>query len=138
LKVSKLDDSVVDLLRFKAKIRYQTEGGWWGSQKTRVVKDDGVSENYMGRKVLDQLKCQGAVLSTQDAVRMIVGTANVNAVNGIGKCQRVKLNLRFGLSYVYEAEYTVFNVKGFDVVLGKRWMRIIYRRYQIFHHSNKM
>ena len=33
LKVSKLDDSVVDQLRFSGKMRYQTEGGWWSSKK---------------------------------------------------------------------------------------------------------
>jgi len=61
LKVSILDDSVVDLLRFNGKIRYQTKGGWWRSKKTRVVKDDGSLENYVGRKFIEELKRQGAV-----------------------------------------------------------------------------
>jgi len=63
LKVSKLDDSVVDLLRFNEKISYQTKGGWWSSKKARVGKDDGASENYVGRKFIDELKRQGAAVA---------------------------------------------------------------------------
>jgi hypothetical protein len=54
--VSKVDVSVVDLLRINGKIRYQTKGGWWMSKKARVVKDDGGSENYVGRKFIEELK----------------------------------------------------------------------------------
>jgi len=42
------------------------------------------------------------------------------------------------VSYVYEAEFTIYDVKGFDIVLGKRWMRDIKRQYQIDHDSNEM
>jgi hypothetical protein len=55
LKVSILDDSVVDLLRFNGKIRYQTKGGWWRSKNAMVVKDDGTSENYVGQKFIEDL-----------------------------------------------------------------------------------
>jgi hypothetical protein len=51
------------------------------------VTDNGVSENYVGPKFLDQLKRQGAVLSTKDVGWMIVETANVNAEDGIEKHQ---------------------------------------------------
>ena len=57
---------MVDLLRFKRKIRYQTKGGWGSIKKARVLKDDGASENYVGRKFLDELKPQWAVLSAKD------------------------------------------------------------------------
>jgi len=137
-KVSKLDDSVVDLLRYNGKIRYQTKEGWWSSKKARVVKDDGASENYVGRKFIEELKRQGAALQAKEARWMIVKTANIKAQNGIEKCPRVKLKLRLGASYVYQAEFTIYNVKGFDIVLGKRWMRDINRRYQIDHDSNEM
>jgi len=39
LKVSKLQDSVVNLLRFKGNIWYQTQGGWWTHTMTKVVKE---------------------------------------------------------------------------------------------------
>jgi hypothetical protein len=68
---------------------------------------------------------------------MIVETANIKAEDGIEKRQRVKLKLRLGGSYVYEAEFTIYNLKHFDIVLGKRWMRDINRRYQIDHDSNE-
>ena len=138
LKVSKLDDSVVDLLRFNGKKRFQTKGGWWSSKKARVVKDDGASENYVGRKFIEELKRQGAALQAKEAGWMIVETANIKAEDGIEKRQRVKLKLRLGASYVYEAEFTIYDVKGFDIVLGKRWMRDINRRYQMDHDSNEM
>ena len=59
LKASKLDDSVVDLVRFNGKIRYQTKGGWWSSKRARVVKDDGASENYVGWKFIEELNAKG-------------------------------------------------------------------------------
>jgi len=138
LKVSKLDDSVVDLLRFNGKIRYQTKGGWWSSKKARVVKDDGASENYVGWKFIEELKRQGAALQAKEAGWIIVETANIKAEDGIEKRQGVKLKLRLSASHVYEAEFTIYDVKGFDIVLGKRWMCDINRRYQIDHDSNEM
>jgi hypothetical protein len=57
LEDMKLDDSVGNLLRFDGKIRYQTKGGCWRSKKARVVKDDGASENNVGRKLFDKLEC---------------------------------------------------------------------------------
>jgi hypothetical protein len=97
LKVSKLDDSVVDLLRFNGKIRYQTKGGWWSSKKARVVKDNGASENYLRPKFIDELKCQGAALQAKEAGWMSVVTANIKAEDGIEEHQRVKLKLRLGV-----------------------------------------
>jgi len=138
LKLSKRDDSVVDLLRFDGKMRYQTKGGWWSSRKARVVKDDGASENYVGRKFIDELKRQGAALPAMEAGWMIVETANIKAEDGIEKRQRVKLKLPLGASYVSEADFTIHDVKGFAIVVGKRWMRDINRQYQIDHDSNEM
>jgi len=119
LKVSKLDDSVVNMLRFNGKIRYQTKGGWWSNKKARLVKDDGVSVNYVGRQFIEELKWQGAALQAKEAGWMIVETANIKAEDGIEKRQRVKLKLRLSASYVYDAEFTIYDVKGMDIVLGK-------------------
>ena len=83
------------------------------------MKDDGASENYVGQKFIDQLKRQGATLQAMEAGWMIVETAIIKAENGIEKGQRVKLKLRLGASYVYEAEFMMYDVKGFDIVLGK-------------------
>ena len=138
LKVSKLDDSVVDLLRFNGKIRYQTNGGWWSSKKARVVKDDGASENYVGWKLIDELKLQGATLCAEEAGWTIVETANINAEDGIEKHQRAKLKLLLVASYVYEAKFIIYDVKDFDIVLSKQWMGDINWRYQIDHDSNEM
>jgi hypothetical protein len=90
LKVSQLDHSVVNLLRINGKTRYQTEGGWWSSKNERVLKDNGASEKYVGLKFIDKLKCQAAALCAKGAELMIVQTANIDAVEGIERCQRVK------------------------------------------------
>jgi len=43
-----------------------------------------------------------------------------------------------GVSFVYEAEFTIYDVKGFDILLGDQWMSDSNRRYQIDLHSNTM
>jgi hypothetical protein len=116
---------VVDLLRFNGKIRYQTKGGWWSSKKARVVKNDGTSENYVGRKFIDELQRERATMRAKEMGWMIVETANIKAEDGIEKRQRVRLKLRLGASYVYEAEFTIYDVKGIDILLGKKWMHDI-------------
>ena len=69
---------------------------------------------------------------------MIVETANVNAGNGVEKRQRVTLKLRLGASDVSEVDFVGYDVKRFDIVLGKRWMCDINCHHQIDHDSNKM
>ena len=138
LKVSKLDDSVVNLLRLDGEIRYKTKGEWWSSKKARVVKDDGASENYVGSMIIEDLTHEGAALHAKEAEWMNVETSNIEAVDGIQECQRVKLKLRLSGSYVYEAQFTIYDVKSFDIVLGKRWIRNIHRQYQFDHYSNEM
>jgi hypothetical protein len=66
LKISKSDDSVVDLPRFNGKKRYQTKGEWWSTYNARVVKDIGASENYVGQKFIEELKRQGDTLQAQE------------------------------------------------------------------------
>jgi hypothetical protein len=39
---------------------------------------------------------------------------------------------------LYKALFTIYDVKGFDIILGKRWMRDINGRYHIDHDSNEM
>ena len=53
----------------------------------RVVKNDGASENYVGRMFLDEQECEGAMVSAMDAGWKIVETGNVNAEDGIEKHQ---------------------------------------------------
>jgi hypothetical protein len=93
LKVSKIDDSVVDLIRFTGKISYQIKVGWWSSTRARVVQNDGAFENYVGRKFIEQLKWQGAALQAKEVGWMIVETAIIKAQDGIEKRQRVNLKL---------------------------------------------
>jgi len=102
------------------------------------VKDDGASENYVDRKFINELQLQGASLCAKKRRWTIVETANINAEDGIENQERVKLKLRLGASYVYEVDFIIDHLKGFDIVLRKRWMRDINWHYQIDHHCNEM
>jgi hypothetical protein len=98
------------------------KGGWWSSKMARVVKNDSMSENDMRRKIIDELTLEGAAFQAKEAGWIIVEMANIKAEDGFENRQRVKLKLPLGALYVYEAEFTIYNVKGCDIVLGQRWM----------------
>jgi hypothetical protein len=138
LQITRLSDSVADLLRFRGKIRIRdVTRGEWHSKAAKTVKDDGASENYVSRSFIERLRSQGANLEVEDAGWMVVEIANANTQDSIEKRQRVRLHLHIG-SYTYEANFTIYDVKGFDIVLGKRWMRDINGRHHIDHHTNEM
>jgi hypothetical protein len=119
-KVGKRDDLVVDLLRLNGNISYQSTGGGRSSTKARVVKDNGASENNIGWKFIHEMKRQEFAQCTKMAGWMIVEMANINAQDGINKCQGVQLKLRLSASYVYEAQFTSYKVKGIHILQGKR------------------
>jgi len=100
-----------------------------------VVKYDGAFENYVGRMFLDALNFQWAIPSAQNARSMIVEMATVNTKDGIEKCQWVKLKLRLGASYVNEAEFTDYAIKGIRIAMDKIWMFGTHHRYQRDHDS---
>jgi hypothetical protein len=93
LKITKLDDSVVALLRLNGKLRYQIPGGWWGSKTARVVKDDGVSETNVRWMFIEEFKRQVASLQAKEVGLMIMEMANIKAEDDIEKHQTVKLKL---------------------------------------------
>jgi hypothetical protein len=128
---------VADLLRFKGKIRYRDARGEWHSRAAKSLKDDGASENYVSRRYVEELQAKGAKLEIENDGWMVVETANSNVEDVVERRQRVRLSLHIG-SYVYKALFTIYDVKGFDIVLGKRWMRDINGRYHIDHDSNEM
>jgi len=49
------------------------------------VKDDDASENYVGWRFIEELKCQGAALQAKEAGWIIVETANIKAEDAIEK-----------------------------------------------------
>jgi hypothetical protein len=138
LQITRESEIVADLLRFKGKIRYRDARlGKWHSKTAKAVKDDGASENYVSRSNVDDLRKAGANLEIEDDGWMVVETANANVEDVVERRQRVTLSVHIG-SYVYKARFTIYDVKGFDIVLGKRWMRDINGRYHIDHDSNEM
>jgi hypothetical protein len=86
VKVSTLDHSVLDLLRFIGTIQYKNQGEWWRSIQARVVKDDDTSENNVDFKVIDVHICQHAAMSAKDSRLLIGEMANIYAKDGIVKC----------------------------------------------------
>jgi hypothetical protein len=98
------------------------------------VKDDGASENYASRSYVEDLQKAGANLEIEDDGWMVVETANANVEDVVERRQRVSLSVHIG-SYVYKARFTIYDVKGFDIVLGKRWMRDINGQYHIDHYN---
>jgi hypothetical protein len=138
LQITRESEIVADLLRFKGKIRYRDARlGKWHSKAAKAVKDDGALENYVSRSYVENLQKAGANLEIEDDGWMVVETANANVEDVVERHQRVTLSLHIG-SYVYKARFTIYDVKGFDIVLGKRWMRDINGRYHIDHDSNEM
>jgi hypothetical protein len=137
-QITRDSDVVADLLRFRGKLRYRdVRRGEWHSRAAKLLKDDGASENYVSRSYVEDLQARGAQLEIEDDGWMMVETANANVEDVVERRQRVRLSVHIG-SYVYKALFTIDDVKGFDIVLGKRWMRDINGRYHIDHDSNEM
>jgi hypothetical protein len=86
---------------------------------------------------VEELQAKGAKLEIENDRWIVVETANSNVEDVVERLQRVRLPLHIG-SYVYKALFTIYDVKGFDIVLGKRWMRDINGCYHIDHDSNEM
>jgi hypothetical protein len=67
-----------------------------------------------------------------------VEMASINTKDGIQKRQWVKIKLPLSVSYVYQAEYKIYDVMRLYIVLGTRWMHDINRQYQIDQNRNEM
>jgi hypothetical protein len=101
------------------------------------VTDDEASENSVLRSYVDDLQKAGSTLEIEDDGRMVMETANANVEDVVEWRQRLSLSVDIG-SYVYKARLTIYDVEGFNIVLGKRWMHDINGWYHIDHDSNEM
>jgi len=64
--------------------------------------------------------------------------ATSNAEDGMRKYQWVKSKLQLGVRLFSKAGCVVYDIKGFDIALGKRWIWHIHYHYQIVHVSHAM
>lgn len=137
-KISQLNSPLCDLMRFKGKVRMIKDGKWY-SKAALILKDDGASENYVSRNYVERLKAQMPRLANRikSCGWMLVETANAKGDNGIEKRERISLSLSIG-SYHYKSDFTIYDVSGFDIILGKRWMKDINGHYNIDHSTNEM
>jgi len=79
------------------------------------------------------------VLEERDGGWMIVEMLNDKVEDGIERRQQVHLKLKLGDdSYAYTGWFTVYDVKGFEIILGKRWVCDINGTYHINHRTNEM
>ena len=140
MSVGNGNDEIPDLLRFHAKIRHRDSKGIWHSVRADVAKDDGASENYVSPVWLNKLRNRVGIENVE--VRhigwMMVETANATANDKVQRRERVQLKVHIGQSYSYTAYFTIYNMKGFDILLGKRWVRDINLKHHIDHDTNEM
>jgi hypothetical protein len=73
-------------------------------------------------------------MEERDGGWMIVETANGKVEDGIVRSQQVHLELKLGDDgYTYTGWFTVYDMKGFDIILGKCWVHDINGTYHIDH-----
>jgi hypothetical protein len=137
LRVS--DNDTIDLLCFDGKLWYKKNNDTYSSLAAKTAKDDEASENYVKRETVEKLKKKRAVLEERHGGWMIVETVNDKVEDSIERQQQVCLKLELGDDgYVYTGWFTVYNVKGFVIILGKCWVRDINGPYHIDHRTNEM
>jgi len=86
-------------------------------RRALILKDDGVSHNFVSSSYLDRLrKMDAVVIMTKDAGRMKVSTATGKEVH-----RKVLADLQIWIgTYTYHAWFTIFDVGDYDIVLGKQ------------------
>jgi hypothetical protein len=81
-----------------------------------------------------KLKHTCAVLEERDGGWIIEQTVNDKVENGIGRGQQVRLKPKLrDDGYEYTMWFTEYNVKGFEIILRKCWVRDINGTYHIHH-----
>jgi hypothetical protein len=104
----------------------------------RTLVDSGASANFMSEALYRQITASGG--------RYTLGTGGWMRVTAAGwesgreRRRRVSIRLEIG-TYAREIEFTVFDgltKAGYDLVLGKPWLRSHNRRHEIDHITNEM
>lgn len=125
-----------DLLRFNSSINLARET--IAKQKTLV--DSGASTNFMSKELYDRIRATG----TRGYKLVDGGWMQVTASgwqSGRQRRRRITIRMEIGSSYVQELEFTVFGglkSAGYDLVLGKPWLRFHNRKHEIDHQTNEM
>jgi len=137
LRVS--DDDTIDVVCFDGKLPYKKNNDPDRSLAAKTAKDDGASENYVKREIVEKLSKKGAVLEVRDGGGMIVETANDKVEDDIERRQQIRLILKLrDDGCAYTGWFTVCDVKGFDIILWKQSVLDINGTYHINHQSTEM
>jgi hypothetical protein len=125
-----------DLLRFSSCVNLgrKTIAG----QKALV--DCGASTNFMSKELYECIRATGS----RGYTLAYGGWMQVTAAgwqSGREKRRRITIKVEIGSSYAQELEFTVFGglkSTGYDLVLGKPWLRLHNKRHEIDYQTNEM
>jgi len=93
----------------------------------------------MGRASIQQARTLGAVLDMRDSGWKIIITANITVDNGIARWHQVHVELRPGDDgYMFKGWFTIYDVKGCDIILGMHWVDNSNWKQSINHRMNEM
>jgi hypothetical protein len=107
------------------------------SMSAYVLKDDGASEDFVSKKFVEKLKRKGPVDIREEGL-MRVRTASANSKPRQEVRRRIKLSITIGSYTCSQRWFTIYDMDGYDIALGKRWMRDINLRHTIDHVQNTM
>lgn len=129
------DDTTDDLLRFKAAVNL----GNTTFASLRALVDGGASTNFMSAELYRRIVDSGGRYTLGDGGWMTVTAAGWQSPKERRK--RIRVRLEIGATYVKSVEFTVFGGlgrTGYDLVLGKPWLRLHNRNHDIDYETNEM
>jgi len=133
------DRDTIDFLHFDRKLWYKTNNDTYGSVAAKTAKNDRASENNVQRETGGTLHRKGELLEERDGGWMIMETASDKVEDAIQRQQQVHLKLKLGdNSYTYTRWFTLNNVKGLEIILGKHLVCDIRGTYSIDYKTNQM
>jgi len=117
------DIEAIDLLSFDQKLWYKMNEDTYGRLAVKKAGDDWVPQKYVQCETVETSKKKSVVFHKKNCSWMIVEMANDDVLVGIEKQQQVHLKLKLGDDdYPYRGWFTVYYVKGFDIILGMCWV----------------
>jgi hypothetical protein len=128
--------STQDLLRFHASINLGRET----IAKQKALVDCGASTNFISKELFERIYATGPRGYTLEQGGWMQVTA-AGWQSGRQRRRRITIRVEIGSSYVQELEFTVFSglkSTGYDLVLGKPWLRLHNRRHEIDYNTNEM
>ena len=129
------DNGTDDLLRFKSSVNL----GRTTIAANKTLVDGGASTNFMSEDTYRKILESGGRYSISEAGWMKVTAAGWESPRE--RRRRVTVRVEIGPTYSKEIQFTVFSglgSAGYDMVLGKPWLRLHNRAHDIDYVTNEM